>query len=147
MCESGWWQDNAAPGRTCGIWLEVLIERFGRRGEGSLFGIAYMEGNCIGDCQSQLLEDEFVGSGGCVGVTIEELGVGLFTPLIGGGKWDDAEGRRMKHCLVIHFLCHGAPPVELVVWAGPRPKEEAEEHWAHASIWADGHREEGSAGP
>ena len=78
------------PGRTCGIWLEVLVERFSRRGEGSLFGIADMEGNYIGDCQSQLLEDEFVRSGGCVGVTVVELGVGLFTPLIGGGKWDDA---------------------------------------------------------
>ena len=51
----------------------------------------------------------------------------------------------MKHCLVIHFLCHGAPPVKLVVWVGPRPKVEAEEHWAHASISADGHREEGSS--
>ena len=32
--------------------VEVLVERFGRRGEGPLFGITDMEGDCIGDCQS-----------------------------------------------------------------------------------------------
>ena len=87
-----------------------------------------------------------MGGGGCVGMDVEVLCVGLFAPPVGGGKWDDAGGRRMKHCLIVHFLSHGSPPVKLVVWASPHPKEEMEEHWTHASIWADGHREEGSAG-
>jgi hypothetical protein len=88
-----------------------------------------------------------MGCGGCVGMTIKVLGVGLFMPPIGGGKWDDAGGRWMKHPLVIYILSHSEPPVKRVVWAGPRPKEKTDEHWTHVLIWADGHREEGSAGP
>ncbi len=73
--------------------------------------------------------------------------MGLFAPPVGCGKCDDAGERRMKNCLVVQFLSHGLLSVELVVWAGPCPKEETEEHWTHVCIQADGQREEGSAGP
>jgi hypothetical protein len=44
-----------------------------------------------------------VGDGGCVGMVVEVLGVGLFAPPVGGGKWDDPGGRRMKHHLIVQF--------------------------------------------
>ena len=44
-----------------------------------------------------------MGGGGCVGMAVEVLGVGLFASPVERGKWDDARRRRMKHRLIVNF--------------------------------------------
>jgi hypothetical protein len=42
-------------------------------------------------------------NGGCVGMAVEVLSMGLFAPPVGCSKWDNVGRGRMKHCLILHF--------------------------------------------